>query len=176
MDAMETLNARRAVCVAQLEWTTLLPGMRAFARVLTRNREHADRIVHDALTRLRRRERVFGLGSRLELEMLRTVHDRHCAMQWEPCGPKDEAGQAGFAPTFWDLPDRLREALFLHLVADLAVTDIAAICQCPESAVLARLAFAKAAMLRAVLTADGTAGAEPCWVLSGETQRCLSAR
>ena len=144
-----------------------LPRLRRYARILTDDPEHADRLVEETLLRFRERQRDSGSDAARRtqlLALLRSVSADHTA----PCARHETAAATPFAersnsiadPTGsaeHSVPDRgtemlaqlralpleQREVLVLVAVEQMSYPDIAALLRLPVATVISRLSQAR---------------------------------
>lgn len=155
---------------ASLEFRTALveciPHLRAFARSLTRNREQADDLVHDAAVRALTAESQFCPGTNFKawiFTILRNLYYNRWrehrvrsalledpALAGERIGPPQEAvlEVRDFKRTFWQLGQDQREALILVGAGGMSYEEAAAICQCPVGTVKSRVSRARQQLMQ----------------------------
>lgn len=157
---MEASNEFRAQVVE------CLPQLRAFARVLTRNRERADDLVHDTLVRALAAEDKFQRGTNIKAWLLTILRNQHISdlrrrkVEVEPVDDLVDAalptppGQFS-AVEFGELRKALmkmsvqhREVLILVAAAGLSYEDTAEVCKCAVGTVKSRLNRARVELRR----------------------------
>jgi RNA polymerase sigma-70 factor (ECF subfamily) len=143
-----------------------LPQLRAFARVLTRNRERADDLVHDTLVRALAAEDKFQKGTNIKAWLLTILRNQHISdlrrrkVEVEPVDDLVDAalptppGQFS-AVEFGELRKALmkmsvqhREVLILVAAAGLSYEDTAEVCKCAVGTVKSRLNRARVELRR----------------------------
>ncbi len=143
-----------------------LPQLRAFARVLTRNRERADDLVHDTLVRALAAEDKFQKGTNIKAWLLTILRNQHISdlrrrkVEVEPVDDLIDAalptppGQIS-AVEFGELRKALmemsvqhREVLILVAAAGLSYEDTAEVCKCAVGTVKSRLNRARVELRR----------------------------
>jgi RNA polymerase sigma-70 factor, ECF subfamily len=158
MDAATQTPATLEFRIALVE---CIPHLRAFARSLTRNREQADDLVHDAAVRALTAESQFCPGTNFKawiFTILRNLyynrwreHRVRSALLEDPvlaperAGPPQEAVLKirDFKRAFWQLGQDQREALILVGASGMSYEEAAAICQCPVGTVKSRVSRAR---------------------------------
>lgn len=146
--------------------TRLLPELRGFARVLTRDAAAADDLVQDTLVRALAARDQFRLGSNLKAWLFtiqrnafyeqarrrrreNEIIDDHLQAQ---NGQPPEAGQRGevrdLQRLLFTLPPLLREALVLVGAQELTYDAAAAICGVPTGTMKARVSRARSQLAR----------------------------
>src|SRR5688572_30710418 len=157
MDGSEDFRAQIVEC---------LPQLRAFARVLTRNRERADDLVHDTLVRALAAEDKFQKGTNIKAWLLTILRNQHISdlrrrkVEVEPVDDLVDAalptppGQFS-AVEFGELRKALmkmsvqhREVLILVAAAGLSYEDTAEVCKCAVGTVKSRLNRARVELRR----------------------------
>ena len=150
-----------------------LPRLRRYARILTDDPEHADRLVEETLLRARQMQDVSISGSARRtqlLALLRSVSAEETApstRRGTPLGARfagrsnsnaDPSGSPGRSPPdrgaqvlaqLRELPLEQREVLVLVAVERMSYMDIAALLHMPVATVISRLSQAREA-LRAI--------------------------
>jgi RNA polymerase sigma-70 factor, ECF subfamily len=161
---------------ATLEFRTALveciPHLRAFARSLTRNREQADDLVHDAAVRALTAESQFCPGTNFKawiFTILRNLyynrwreHRVRSALLEDPvlaverAGPPQEAvlKVRDFKRAFWQLGQDQREALILVGASGMSYEEAAAICRCPVGTVKSRVSRARQQLMQPLETGE----------------------
>lgn len=143
-----------------------LPQLRAFARVLTRNRERADDLVHDTLVRALAAEDKFQKGTNIKAWLLTILRNQHISdlrrrkVEVEPVDDLIDAalptppGQMS-SVEFGELRKALmkmsvqhREVLILVAAAGLSYEDTAEVCKCAVGTVKSRLNRARVELRR----------------------------
>jgi RNA polymerase sigma-70 factor, ECF subfamily len=143
-----------------------LPQLRAFARVLTRNKERADDLVHDTLVRALAAEDKFQKGTNIKAWLLTILRNQHISdlrrrkVEVEPVDDLVDAalptppGQFS-AVEFSELRKALmkmsvqhREVLILVAAAGLSYEDTAEVCKCAVGTVKSRLNRARVELRR----------------------------
>ena len=149
-----------------------MPHLRAFARSLTRNRDRADDLVHDAAVRALAAAHQFTMGSNFKgwiFTILRNCHYNEIRKRnWRDV-PFDQApveGQAtpatqeaalelcDFRRAFWQLGDSHREVLMLVGTSGLSYEEAAKVCDCAVGTVKSRVSRAREELTR--LLSDNT--------------------
>lgn len=149
-----------------------MPHLRAFARSLTRNRDRADDLVHDATVRALGAAHQFALGSNFKAWMFTILRNCHYSAirrrDWRNV-PFDEAqaeGQAtpatqhaalefcDFRRAFAQLGDSHREVLMLIGASGLSYEEVANVCDCAVGTVKSRVSRAREELTR--LLSDDT--------------------
>jgi RNA polymerase sigma-70 factor (ECF subfamily) len=149
-----------------------MPHLRAFARSLTRNRDRADDLVHDATVRALGAAHQFTMGSNFKAWMFTILRNCHYTAirkrDWRNV-PFDEApadGQAtpatqhaalelcDFRRAFSQLGDSHREVLTLIGASGLSYEEAAKICDCAVGTVKSRVSRAREELTR--LLSDNT--------------------
>lgn len=143
-----------------------LPQLRAFARVLTRNKERADDLVHDTLVRALAAEDKFQKGTNIKAWLLTILRNQHISdlrrrkVEVEPVDDLVDAalptppGQLA-SVEFGELRKALmkmsvqhREVLILVAAAGLSYEDTAEVCKCAVGTVKSRLNRARVELRR----------------------------
>jgi RNA polymerase sigma-70 factor (ECF subfamily) len=163
MDAATKIRASLEFRMALVE---SIPHLRAFARSLTRNREQADDLVHDAAVRALTAERQFSPGTNFKawiFTILRNLYYNRWreqrvrsailedpALAGERLGPPQEAALKirDFKRAFWQLGQDQREALILVGASGMSYEEAAAICQCPVGTVKSRVSRARQQLMQ----------------------------
>jgi RNA polymerase sigma-70 factor, ECF subfamily len=168
-----------------------IPHLRAFARSLTRNREQADDLVHDAAVRALTAESQFSPGTNFKawiFTILRNLyynrwreHRVRSALLEDPAlgiervGPPQEAALKirDFKRAFWQLGQDQREALILVGASGMSYEEAAAICQCPVGTVKSRVSRARQQLLQPLYAGpvppeDIDLGAKPSGPTNGD--------
>lgn len=153
----------------------LLPRLRRYARVLTRDAGAADDLVQDTLERAWTRQRQWRPGSDLRAWLFSIMHNRHVDLvrgslarpeapalrqddeAW-PAEPADAGGHAAIDPIdlqrcFERLSGEHRQVLMLVAVEELSYDEAARAMGVPVGTVMSRLSRARA-RLRAELADD----------------------
>ncbi len=149
-----------------------MPHLRAFARSMTRNRERADDLVHDATVRALGAAHQFALGSNFKAWMFTILRNCHYSeirkREWRNV-PYDDApaeGQAtpatqhaalefcDFRRAFSQLCDSHREVLTLVGASGLSYDEAAKVCGCAVGTVKSRVSRAREELTR--LLSDDT--------------------
>jgi RNA polymerase sigma-70 factor (ECF subfamily) len=163
MDATTKTPASPEFRVALVE---CIPHLRVFARSLTRNREQADDLVHDAAVRALAAESQFTPGTNFKawvFTILRNLyynrwreHRVRSALLDDPAfageriGPPQEAALRvrDFKRAFWQLGRDQREALILVGANGMSYEEAATICRCPVGTVKSRVSRARQQLLQ----------------------------
>jgi RNA polymerase sigma-70 factor (ECF subfamily) len=163
MDAATKIRASLDFRMALVE---SIPHLRAFARSLTRNREQADDLVHDAAVRALTAESQFSPGTNFKawiFTILRNLYYNRWreqrvrsailedpALAGERLGPPQEAALKvrDFKRAFWQLGQDQREALILVGASGMSYEEAAAICQCPVGTVKSRVSRARQQLMQ----------------------------
>lgn len=160
----------------------VIPHLRAFARSLTRNRDQADDLTHDAVVRALAAIDQFTPGTNFKAWMftiLRNLYYNECRKRWikstpidemagdEPSiGPSQEANLEfnDFRRAFWQLNSDQREVLILVGASGFSYEEAAEVCNCRVGTVKSRVSRARAE-LKQILDQGNLpgprAGAEP---------------
>lgn len=155
-----------------------LGALRRYARVLVRNADQAEDLVHDALVKAYERKSTFRSGGNLRTWLMSIVHNTHVdALRRNRSGARRDEQLAEVtdlvqAPVqdyavrlaevrraFDTLPEEQREALYLVAVDDLSYQEAADTLGIPVGTLMSRISRARA-RLRA-LDADRNPGIEP---------------
>lgn len=143
-----------------------LPRLRRYARILTDDPEHADRLVEETLLRFRERQRDSGSDSARRtqlLSLLRSVSAGHTApgarretaatpfagrsnSNAEPTGSAERSAPdrgTEMLAQLRALPLEQREVLVLVAVEEMSYKDIAALLHLPVATVISRLSQAR---------------------------------
>src|SRR6185369_4751550 len=148
---------------ADFERTLLetIPHLRAFARSLTRNRERADDLTHDAVVRALAAMDQFTPGTNFKawiFTILRNLFYNEGRKRWANFSSIDD--MAGFEPSvepsqqaglefsdfrraFWQLNADQREVLILVGASGLSYEEAAAVCGCRVGTVKSRVSRAR---------------------------------
>ena len=149
-----------------------MPHLRAFARSLTRNRDRADDLVHDATIRALGAAHQFALGSNFRAWMFTILRNCHYSeirkREWRNVS-FDEAPAEGratpatqhaalefcdFRRAFSQLSDSHREVLTLIGASGLSYEEAANVCDCAVGTVKSRVSRAREELTR--LLSDDT--------------------
>jgi RNA polymerase sigma-70 factor (ECF subfamily) len=140
----------------------VIPHLRAFARSLTRNRDQADDLTHDAVVRALAAIDQFTPGTNFKAWMftiLRNLYYNECRKRWikstpidemtgdEPSiGPAQEAHLEfnDFRRAFWQLNADQREVLILVGASGFSYEEAAEVCNCRVGTVKSRVSRARA--------------------------------
>ncbi len=165
MDAATNIGASVEFRMALVE---SIPHLRAFARSLTRNREQADDLVHDAAVRALTAESQFSPGTNFRawiFTILRNLfynrwreHRIRSALLADPVLAREQLGPPqeaileirDFKRAFWQLGQEQREALILVGASGMSYEEAAAICQCPVGTVKSRVSRARQQLIHPV--------------------------
>ncbi len=139
----------------------VIPHLRAFARSLTRNRDQADDLTHDAVVRALAAINQFTPGTNFKAWMftiLRNLYYNECRKRWikstsidemagdEPSiGPTQEANLEfnDFRRAFWQLNADQREVLILVGASGFSYEEAAEVCNCRVGTVKSRVSRAR---------------------------------
>jgi RNA polymerase sigma-70 factor, ECF subfamily len=139
----------------------VIPHLRAFARSLTRNRDQADDLTHDAVVRALAAIEQFTPGTNFKAWMftiLRNLYYNECRKRWIKSTPIDEmAGdEPSIAPAqeanlefndfrraFWQLNADQREVLILVGASGFSYEEAAEVCNCRVGTVKSRVSRAR---------------------------------
>ncbi|MGP1394755.1 MAG: sigma-70 family RNA polymerase sigma factor [Inquilinaceae bacterium] len=150
-----------------------IPHLRAFARVLTRDRDTADDLVQDAVTRALTASDQFTEGTNFKAWMftiLRNAHVNNLRRNKYRFEPLDEAALSKastpatqdtnveftqFVEIFGRLRPEYREVLILVGATGLSYEEAAAICGCAVGTIKSRLSRARRDLASRVGEADG---------------------
>jgi len=159
MDAQVVKQSRADVEAMLLD---VIPHLRAFARSLTRNRDQADDLTHDAVVRALAAIDQFTPGTNFKAWMftiLRNLYYNECRKRWIKSTPIDEmAGdEPSIGPTqeanlefndfrraFWQLNADQREVLILVGASGFSYEEAAEVCNCRVGTVKSRVSRARA--------------------------------
>ncbi len=149
-----------------------MPHLRAFARSLTRNRDRADDLVHDATVRALAAAHQFTTGSNFKawiFTILRNCHYNEIRKHHWRNVPFDEAPEerqstaatqesalefCDFRRAFSQLGDSHREVLTLVGASGLSYEEVANVCDCAVGTVKSRVSRAREELTR--LLSDNT--------------------
>jgi RNA polymerase sigma-70 factor (ECF subfamily) len=138
-----------------------IPHLRAFARSLTRNREQADDLVHDAVVHALAAESQFCPGTNFKAwiftilrnlfynrwreQRIRSTLIEDPVLSRARVGPPQEAALKirDFKRAFWRLGQDQREALILVGASGMSYEEAAAVCGCPVGTVKSRVSRAR---------------------------------
>ena len=155
------------------EITQLVPNLRAFARLLVRDRAAADDVVQDALVRALAALHQFEPGTNLRAWLFTILRNqfyeqvrrrkREAAALSARFALEEGASPPQLARAelhelqalIWRLPPLLREALILVGAQELSHDEAAAICQVPVGTMKARLSRARSALAKLAVQMDG---------------------
>jgi RNA polymerase sigma-70 factor (ECF subfamily) len=161
---------KKTVMEASLEFHAALldtmPHLRAFARSLTRNRDRADDLVHDATVRALAAAHQFAMGSNFKawiFTILRNCHYNEIRKHHWRNVPFDEAPEetqstratqeaalefCDFRRAFSQLGDSHREVLTLISASGLSYEEVAKVCDCAVGTVKSRVSRAREELTR----------------------------
>jgi RNA polymerase sigma-70 factor (ECF subfamily) len=140
----------------------VIPHLRAFARSLTRNRDQADDLTHDAVVRALAAIDQFTPGTNFKAWMftiLRNLYYNECRKRWIKSTPLDEMGgdEPSIGPSqeanlefndfrraFWQLNADQREVLILVGASGFSYEEAAEVCNCRVGTVKSRVSRARA--------------------------------
>jgi len=154
-------------CVAELA-----PRLRAFARLLVRDRALTDDLVQDTLLRAMEREQDWQAGTNLRAWLFRILRNRFVdetrrrrverRIAESVAAPAAEAPRQADADALRDLdralaalPPAQREALILVAALDMSVAEAAEIAGVAEGTIKARVSRARAALAVRLAPAEG---------------------
>jgi RNA polymerase sigma factor (sigma-70 family) len=142
-----------------------LPGLRRYARSLTRNDIDAEDLVHDALVRAYENRTSFRAGHNLRVWLMSILHNvfvdrtRTRRAEAQRIARLGELVEQQLAPgqdqhvrlcqvrlAFIELPDEQRAALHLVAIEGLTYTEAAATLGIPVGTLMSRIARARAAL------------------------------
>ena len=145
-----------------------LPGLRRYARSLTRSDIDAEDLVHDALVRAYEKRASFRAGPNMRVWLMSIMHNAfvdgtrarraeaqrlaqvgELVEQQLPPGQDHHMRLCQVRQAFIELPDEQRAALHLVAIEGLAYADAAAALGIPVGTLMSRIARARAA-LRAI--------------------------
>jgi RNA polymerase sigma-70 factor, ECF subfamily len=146
--------------VPESDLMAVVPHLRAFARSLVRNRDHADDLVHDTIVRALTAAHRFQPGTNLknwmftilrnqfynDLRKNRRLLSLDIQIMAEPSVP---AGQEAhlelddFRRAFWQLSNDKREVLILVGASGLSYEETAKICGCAQGTIKSRVSRAR---------------------------------
>jgi RNA polymerase sigma-70 factor, ECF subfamily len=139
----------------------IIPHLRAFARSLTRNREQADDLVHDAVVRALSAANQFRPGTNFKAWMftiLRNLYynegrkDRARCVSLDGLTIEVESTPAtqeaslefrDFRRAYWQLSDAHREVLILVGASGLSYEEAAQVCHCAVGTIKSRISRAR---------------------------------
>ena len=163
---MDATTKTRASPEFRMALVECIPHLRAFARSLTRNREQADDLVHDAAVRALAAESQFCPGTNFKawiFTILRNLyynrwreHRVRSALLEDPALANERVGPPqevvlkvrDFKRAFWQLGQDQREALILVGASGMSYEEAAAICQCPVGTVKSRVSRARQQLMQ----------------------------
>lgn len=143
-----------------------LPKLHAFARVLTRNREQAEDLVHDSVVRALRAQESFATGTNMVAWLCTILRNQHISglrrRKFEALPIDDLSSALGsvgpdqyhavelkeIRHALLKLSPQHREVVLLVAVTGLGYGDVAEICGCPIGTVKSRLNRARADLRR----------------------------
>jgi RNA polymerase sigma-70 factor (ECF subfamily) len=152
---------------------SLIPSLRAFARVLTRNPSEVDDLVQDTLVKAISNIHQFTPGTNLRAWLFtierNTFYTAHQQRRRHPAAPLDEDRVLSVSPTQeWSvrmsavqaavlqLPAEQREALLLVAGAGMTYDEAAVVCECALGTIKSRINRARH-RLEELLEIDGAA-------------------
>jgi RNA polymerase sigma-70 factor (ECF subfamily) len=172
---MDTQVVKQSKADVEAMLLDVIPHLRAFARSLTRNRDQADDLTHDAVVRALAAIDQFTPGTNFKAWMftiLRNLYYNECRKRWIKSTPIDEmAGdEPSIGPTqeanlefndfrraFWQLNADQREVLILVGASGFSYEEAAEVCNCRVGTVKSRVSRARAE-LKQILDAGNLAG------------------
>lgn len=142
-----------------------VPGLRRYARALTRNADRADDLVQDCIERALRKRGLFQPTGPLQAWLYRILlnlyrnslrqtkrrgdHVSIDAMVIEPSIPAPQPGRIALAEmsrAIDELPDEQREALLLVVLEGMSYEAAAGILEIPAGTLMSRLSRARTAL------------------------------
>jgi RNA polymerase sigma-70 factor (ECF subfamily) len=152
---------------------SLIPSLRAFAHVLTRNHSEVDDLVQDTLVKAISNIHQFTPGTNLRAWLFtierNTFYTAHQQRRRQAASPLDDTRTLGVSPTQeWSvrmsavhdavlqLPAEQREALLLVAGAGMTYDEAAEVCQCALGTIKSRINRARN-RLEELLEYEGTA-------------------
>lgn len=142
-----------------------VPGLRRYARALTRNADRADDLVQDCIERALRKQGLFRPTGPLQAWLYRILlnlyrnglrqtkrrgdHVSIDAMLVEPAVPAPQPGRIALAEmsrAIDQLPDEQREALLLVVLEGMSYEEAAGILDIPAGTLMSRLSRARTAL------------------------------
>lgn len=142
-----------------------VPGLRRYARALTRNADRADDLVQDCIERALRKRGLFRPTGPLQAWLYRMLlnlyrnglrqtkrrgdHVPIDTLLIEPAIPAPQPGRIALAEmsrAIDQLPDDQREALLLVVLEGMSYEEAAAILEIPAGTLMSRLSRARAAL------------------------------
>ncbi len=147
------------------EIVSIIPHLRAYARLLTGSRPHADDLVQDALERAWRHRARFVAGTNLKAWVYRILRNkftddhrngRFLVQDVDGEGaarlvsPADQIWRLQYADmlaAIQALPEHSRQSVLLVVAAGLTHEEAAAICNCPLGTLKSRVRRARAQLL-----------------------------
>lgn len=158
---MDTQVVKQSRADVEAMLLDVIPHLRAFARSLTRNRDQADDLTHDAVVRALAAIDQFTPGTNFKAWMftiLRNLYYNECRKRWikstpidemagdEPSiGPAQEANLEfnDFRRAFWQLNADQREVLILVGASGFSYEEAAEVCNCRVGTVKSRVSRAR---------------------------------
>ena len=149
----------------QAELLEAVPHLRAFARSLTRNRDEADDLVHDAIARALTAQHQFTVGTNFRawiFTILRNLfynEKRKKQRKFVPidslvtdepsiaASQEDNLIAADFRRAFYQLTPQYREALTLIGAGGVSYEEAARICNCQVGTIKSRVFRARAQLM-----------------------------
>jgi RNA polymerase sigma-70 factor (ECF subfamily) len=147
--------------VGRADILVCLPKLRAFARVLSADRDRADRLVQDAIGQVWQAAKPDPVAPGLAARLYRILHELHhteTAASASTVAPFGDLSNDGFPTAFWELAGHHRELLVLEGVMQLSRAEIAMVSGWPLEMVEVLLCQARTALWW-TMTADPIAGA-----------------
>lgn len=159
---MDTQTVKHSRAELETMLMDVIPHLRAFARSLTRNRDQADDLTHDAVVRALAAIDQYTPGTNFKAWMftiLRNLYYNECRKRWIKSTPIDEmAGdEPSIGPTqeanlefndfrraFWQLNADQREVLILVGASGFSYEEAAEVCNCRVGTVKSRVSRARA--------------------------------
>jgi RNA polymerase sigma-70 factor (ECF subfamily) len=150
-----------------------LPKLHAFARVLTRNREQAEDLVHDSVVRALRAQSSFVAGTNMVAWLCTILRNQHISglrrRKFEALPIDDMSAALGsvgpdqyhsvelkeIRRALLKLSPQHREVVLLVAVTGLGYGEVAEICGCPVGTVKSRLNRARADLRRMLADRSG---------------------
>jgi RNA polymerase sigma-70 factor, ECF subfamily len=152
--------------IAEADFVSCVPHLRAFAWFLTKSRERADELVQDTIVRALTEAHPLQPGTNLKAVMLTILRSLHCNEQstnqvriqslddpltYEPATLSGQVAILEFGDfrrAFWQLSDEFREALILVGASGLSYQDAAMVCGCRRGTMMRRMSRARRELLR----------------------------
>lgn len=186
---MESQETARADSAFHTQLVELLPQLRAYARVITRDPDRADDLVQQTVERALKSKDQFRDGTNLKGWLFTILRNSHISnmrranlviftsLPDHMPGLAERPTQMGrmelrdFARAFDKLSEEHREVLILCGAEGMRYEEVAEICGCPMGTVKSRLSRARAEMRRLIEGEIYPRAASP-----GDRQDCLTCQ